>query len=140
MPVLEIAYLLWKQMERCCVYKNIPVICHSSQLNPLRTLTFWIPKTNFNIVLPSTLSSLHGLFAVHFMSEVQNYKDQPISAVHSLVLANYHSGDQIRKIEMDGTCGTLRERRGSYTVLVGKPEVRVPLRRHVLLCAAVTIK
>jgi hypothetical protein len=33
------------------------------------------------------------------------------------------------RIEMDGVCGTMEERRGAYRVLVGKPERKRPLRR-----------
>jgi hypothetical protein len=45
------------------------------------------------------------------------------------LLTKYHSGDQIKKTEMGRTCGTYGERRGAYSVLVGKLEGRRPLRR-----------
>jgi hypothetical protein len=35
-----------------------------------------------------------------------------------------HSGDQVKKCEMGGTCDTNGERRGAYRALVGKPEGR----------------
>jgi hypothetical protein len=38
-------------------------------------------------------------------------------------------GDQIEKNEMGGACSTMGETRGVYTVLVGKPMGKRPLRR-----------
>jgi hypothetical protein len=38
-------------------------------------------------------------------------------------------GDQIKKNEMGGACGTMGEGRGAYRILVGRPEGRRPLRR-----------
>ena len=45
-----------------------------------------------------------------------------------LFLTKYHSTDQF-KDEMGGTCGTYGERRGTYRVLLGKPEGKRPLGR-----------
>jgi hypothetical protein len=47
------------------------------------------------------------------------------------LLIKYCSGDQIVKNEMDGVCSTYGERRGVYTVLVGKAEGRRPLGRSI---------
>jgi hypothetical protein len=38
-------------------------------------------------------------------------------------------GDQVKKIEMGRACSTYWERRGAYSVLVGKPEERRALGR-----------
>jgi len=39
-----------------------------------------------------------------------------------LLHIKYYSSDQFKKDEMGGTCGTYGERRGTYRVLLGKPE------------------
>jgi hypothetical protein len=38
------------------------------------------------------------------------------------LLTQYYSGHQVKKNKMGGTCGTYGKRRGSYSVLVVKPE------------------
>jgi hypothetical protein len=38
------------------------------------------------------------------------------------LFTNYHSGDQIKKTEVDRACSKYRERRGAYRVSVGKSE------------------
>jgi hypothetical protein len=42
------------------------------------------------------------------------------------------SGDQIKKKEMCGECGTYGEKEISHGVLVGRPERKRPLGRHML--------
>jgi len=42
----------------------------------------------------------------------------------------YYSSYRIKANGMDGTCSTGRERRGSYRVLIGKPEGKRPLGRR----------
>jgi hypothetical protein len=44
-------------------------------------------------------------------------------------LTKYYSGDKNEKNEMDGARSTYGERRGTYRVLVGKPEGMIPLGR-----------
>ena len=43
-------------------------------------------------------------------------------ALWFVLLTKYYWGDQIRKNESGGACGTYGERRGAYRVLMGKPE------------------
>jgi hypothetical protein len=38
-------------------------------------------------------------------------------------------GNQIEKSEMDGACSTMRDSRGPYRVLMGRPEGKKPLGR-----------
>jgi hypothetical protein len=45
------------------------------------------------------------------------------------LLIKYYSGDQIKKNETDGACGTTGDRRDAYRVLVGKIEGKRPLGR-----------
>jgi hypothetical protein len=40
----------------------------------------------------------------------------------TVFLTKYHSGDQVKKIEMDRACSTNEASRGAYRVLVEKPE------------------
>jgi hypothetical protein len=47
-------------------------------------------------------------------------------------LTKYYSGDQIKKNEMGGACGTYGGQEGARRVFVGKPEVRRPFGRHRL--------
>ena len=42
--------------------------------------------------------------------------------LYFLLLIKYYSSDQFKKDEMGGVCGTYGERRGTYRVLLGKPE------------------
>jgi hypothetical protein len=53
----------------------------------------------------------------------------PLYALRFLLLTKYYSGDQIKKTELGGACGTYGESRGAYRVLVGKPEGRRLLER-----------
>ena len=48
--------------------------------------------------------------------------------MHDFILG-YLDLDKIKKNEMGGACGSYREGRGMYRVLVGKPEGRRPLGR-----------
>jgi hypothetical protein len=51
-------------------------------------------------------------------------------ALGSVLLTKYHSGDQVKKTErLAGRVARMRERRGAYRTLVGKPEGRRPLGR-----------
>jgi hypothetical protein len=47
--------------------------------------------------------------------------------LNDLPPTQYCLGDQIEKHEMGRACCTMRERRGVYRVLVGKPEGKRPL-------------
>jgi hypothetical protein len=52
-----------------------------------------------------------------------------LSVLCYVLLTRYHSGDQVKKIEVGRTCGTYGERRVAYRALVGKFEGRRPLGR-----------
>ena len=51
------------------------------------------------------------------------------TALCSVLLAKYNSGDQRKKTEMGRACSMYRDRRGANRVLVGKPEGMRPLGR-----------
>jgi hypothetical protein len=40
----------------------------------------------------------------------------------AVLLTKYYSGDKIKGSEMGGACSTLKDRRGAYRGLVGRPE------------------
>ena len=47
-----------------------------------------------------------------------------VGVVLTVLITKYYSGDQIKKNEVGGTCSTMGNGRGSYRVLVGRPEGR----------------
>jgi hypothetical protein len=49
-----------------------------------------------------------------------------------VVLTQYYSGEQIERNEMSGECSRYVERRGTYRILVDKPEGKRPLGRPEL--------
>jgi hypothetical protein len=49
--------------------------------------------------------------------------------LNRVLITKYYSGDKIEKNEMGGACSTYWEKRGAYSILVGRPEGRRPLGR-----------
>jgi hypothetical protein len=50
-------------------------------------------------------------------------------ALLSVLLPRYYSGDQIKKNDMCGICGTYGDKRCACRVLVGRPEGKITLGR-----------
>jgi len=78
------------------------------------------PDCNSDITLSLIINTPqlpHSLYAFYYV------------ILHYVRLTQYCAGDKNEKNEMDWACGTYGWGEGVYMVLVGKPEVKIPLGR-----------